>query len=210
MTTATDAITHITRTNLVPLLLERGFTASGTTYRRASGTATQVVNLQRGSKNSVVAASFHLNGGVYLPELDSVIGLPVAEQPDEPSCHVRMRPNVVVETGQDQYVVNRGADAEAFGEATARDLAALIDALDAFVTPENAVAHLSTRLLAQYERVFGWYLHVGDLDAAREFVEGLQERFGEQERRWTIFAARLDVIAQHVRGDTAWREWIDT
>ena len=208
MPTATTTISHITKQHLVPVLVERGFTVSGTTYRRSAGTATQVVTLQRGSKNSVVAASFHLNGGVYLPELDAVIGAPAVEQPDEPSCHVRIRPNDVIESGRDQYLVGPETDAESFGKAAAGDLAALIDALDRFVTPADAVAHLSTRLLAQYERVFGWQLHQGDLADARLFVGALRSRFGE-ERRWAIFVERLDVVSQHVRGDLAWREWIE-
>lgn len=207
MSSATAKITRIFKDDLVPILAERGFVASGTTFRKRSSTATQVVNLQRGSRNSAVSARFHVNGGVYLPALDEVIGAHIVDDPDEPSCHVRLRPNDVVATGHDEYTVTETTDEASFGKATASDLTALIDALEGFEAPEKAVAHLSTKLLTQYERVFGWYLRQNQLDAARLFVSGLRTEFGE-ERRWDIFANHLDAVSHHVRGDVLWRDWM--
>lgn len=206
MASATGMITQMFTDHLIPLLAERGFTRSGSTFRRRLGTATQVVYLQRGPRNTAAFATFFLNGGVYLPALDEVIGRSVIDEPDEPSCHVRLRPDRVVPTGEDQYEVTPETDLEALATRTTVDLAALIDALRGFVEPDDAVAYLSTQLLAQYERVFGWYLATAQVEAARRFVGELEDTFGT-EPRWQIFAEHLDAVSARVTGDTAWREW---
>ncbi len=200
-------ITAIVRTHLKPVLTVRGFTSSGSTFQRRVGEATQVVNVERSSRNGALAARLYINGSVYLPALDAVIGEPVIEDPDEPSCHVRLRPNDADPGAHREYDVTLDTDAESLGEEIARDVTALLDMLDRLRTPQGAVAHLAGHKLAQYERVFGWYLSQNEIDRARLFVKSLHEEFGG-ERRWAIFARRLGDVARRVRGDLSWREWI--
>ena len=203
----TQLITAVVRTHLKPLLTARGFTSSGSTFQRRMAEATQVVNVERSKRNGALAARFYINGSVYLPALDAVIGEPLIEDPDEPSCHVRLRPNDADPGARREYDVTLETDAEALGAEIARDVTALLDMLDGLTTPQAAVAHLAGRRLAQYERVFGWYLSQNELDRTRLFVKSLQEAFGG-ENRWAIFARRLDDIERRVRGDVSWREWI--
>lgn len=202
-----DLITAVVRTHLKPVLTTRGFTPSGSTFRRRVGEATQVVNVERSQRNGALAARFYINGSVYLPALDAVIGQPLIEGPDEPSCHVRLRPNDADPGARREYDVTLDTDADTVGAEVARDVTALLDMLDGLTTPHAAVAHLAGHRLAQYERVFGWYLSQGELDRARLFVKSLHAEFGG-ERRWAIFAERLDTVARRVRGDVSWREWI--
>lgn len=172
------------------------------------GEAAQVVNVERSNRNGALAARFYINGSVYLPALDAVIGEPVIEDPDEPSCHVRLRPNDADPGARREYDVNLDTDAESLGAEIARDVTALLDVLDGLTTPQAAVAHLARRKLAQYERVFGWYLSQNEIDQASLFVKSLHAEFGG-EGRWAIFARRLDDVARRVRSDVSWREWID-
>ena len=202
-----NLITAVVRNHLKPVLTARGFTSSGSTFKRRVGEATQVVNVERSSRNGALAARFYLNGSVYLPALDAVIGEPIIEDPDEPSCHVRLRPNNADPGARREYDVTLDTDAESLGAEIARDVTALLDMLDGLTMPQAAVAHLAGRRLAQYERVFGWYLSHNELDPASRFVKSLHEAFGG-ESRWAIFAGRLDDIARRVRGDVSWREWI--
>ena len=203
----TQLITAVVRTHLKPVLTTRGFKSSGSTFKRRVGEATQVVNVERSSRNGALAARFYINGSVYLPALDAVIGKPLIEDPDEPSCHVRLRPNDADPGARREYDVTLDTDAEALGAEIARDVTALLDVLDGLTTPQAAVAHLAGRKLAQYERVFGWYLSQNELDQASRFVKSLHEEFGG-EGRWAIFARRLDDVARLVRGDVSWRDWI--
>ncbi|WP_435456047.1 DUF4304 domain-containing protein [Variovorax sp. LT2P21] len=189
------------------MLTTRGFTSSGSTFRRRVGEATQVVNVERSSRNGALAARFYINGSVYLPALDAVIGEPIIEDPDEPSCHVRLRPNDADAGARREYDVTLDTDAEALGAEIARDVTALLDMLDGLTTPQGAAAHLAGHKLAQYERVFGWYLSQNELDQASRFVKSLHAEFGG-EGRWAIFARRLDDVACRVRSDVSWREWI--
>lgn len=200
-------ITAVVRTHLKPVLTARGFTSSGSTFKRRVGEATQIVNVERSSRNGALAARFYINGSVYLPAFDAVIGEPIIEDPDEPSCHVRLRPNDADPGACREYDVTLDTDAEALGAEIARDVTALLDMLDDLTTPQGAVAHLARRKLAQYERVFGWYLSRNEIDQASRFVKSLHEEFGG-ERRWAIFAGRLDGVARRVRGDVSWRAWI--
>ena len=171
------------------------------------GEAVQVVNIERSKRNGALAARFYINGSVYLPALDAVIGEPVIEDPDEPSCHVRLRPNDADPGARREYDVTLDTDAESLGAEIARDVTALLDVLDGLTTPQAAVAHLAGRRLAQYDRVFGWYLSQNELDRASRFVKSLHEEFGG-ERRWSIFSGRFDDVARRVRGDVSWRKWI--
>lgn len=200
-------ITAVVRTHLKPLLTTRGFKSSGSTFKRRVGEATQVVNVERSSRNGALAARFYINGSVYLPALDAVIGEPLIEDPDEPSCHVRLRPNDAGPGARREYDVTLDTDAEALGAQIARDVTALLDMLDGLTTPQAAVAHLAGHKLAQYERVFGWYLSQNELDQASRFVKSLHAEFGG-ESRWAIFARRLDDVERRVRSDVSWREWI--
>ena len=203
----TQLITAVVRTHLKPLLTARGFTSSGSTFQRRMAEATQVVNIERSKRNGALAARFYINGSVYIPALDAVVGEPVIEDPDEPSCHVRLRPNDANPAARGEYDVTLDTDAESLGAEIARAVTALLDMLDGMATPQAAVAHLAGRRLAQYERVFGWYLSQNELDRARLFVKSLHDAFGG-ESRWAIFGRRLDDVARRVRGDVAWREWI--
>ena len=65
---------------------------------------------------------------------------------------------------------------------------------------------LARRKLAQYERVFAWYLSQNELEQARLFVKSLHAEFGG-ESRWAIFAGRLDDVARRVQGEVPWRDW---
>ena len=67
-----NLITAVVRTHLKPLLAARGFTSSGPTFKRRVGEATQVVNVERSSRNGALAARFYINGSVYLPALDGL------------------------------------------------------------------------------------------------------------------------------------------
>ena len=69
-----NLITAVVRTHLKPLLAARGFTSSGPTFKRRVGEAVQVVNIERSKRNGALAARFYINGSVYLPALDAVIG----------------------------------------------------------------------------------------------------------------------------------------
>ena len=200
-------ITAVVRTHLKPVLTGRGFKSSGSTFKRRVGEATQVVNVERSSRNGALAARFYINGSVYLPALDAVIGEPIIEDPDEPSCHVRLRPNDADPGARREYDVTLDTDAETLGEEIARDVTALLDMLDGLTTPQAAVAHLAGRRLAQYERVFGWYLGQNELDQVSRFVKSLHAEFGG-ESRWAIFARRLDDVHRRVRLDVSWRDWI--
>lgn len=200
-------ITAVIRTHLKPVLTARGFTSSGSTFKRRVGEATQVVNVERSSRNGALAARFYINGSVYLPALDAVIDEPLIEDPDEPSCHVRLRPSDADPGARREYDVTLDSDAEALGAEIARDVTGLLDMLDGLTTPQAAVAHLAGRRLAQYERVFGWYLSQDELAQARLFVKSLHEEFGG-EKRWAIFARRLDDVARHAEGDVRWGDWI--
>ena len=200
-------ITAIVRAHLKPVLTARGFTSSGSTFKRWAREATQVVNVERSSRNGALAARFYINGSVYLPALDAVIGEPLIEDPDEPSCHVRLRPNDADSDARRDYDVTLDTEAESLGAEIARDVTALLEMLNGLTTPQAAVAHLAGRKLAQYERVFGWYLSQNELDQASRFVKSLHAEFGG-ESRWAIFADRLDGVARRVRGDVSWREWI--
>jgi hypothetical protein len=171
------------------------------------GEATQVVNVERSSRNGALAARFYINGSVYIPALDAVIGELIIEDPDEPSCHVRLRPNDADPGARREYDVTLDTDAEAPGAEIARDVTALLDVLDGLTTPQAAIEHLAGRKLAQCERVFGWYLSQNELDQARLFVKSLHEEFGGQ-RRWAIFAGRLDDVELRVRSDVSWRDWM--
>lgn len=202
-----DLITAVVRTHLKPLLTARGFKSSGSTFKRRVGEATQVVNVERSSRNGALAARFYINGSVYLPALDAVIGEPLIEDPDEPSCHVRLRPNDADPGARREYDVTLDTDAESLGAEIARDVTALLDMLDGLTTPQAAIEHLAGRKLAQYERVFSWYLSQNELDQARHFVKSLFEEFGGQSR-WAIFGRRLDDVAGRVRGGLSWRECI--
>ncbi|RZI63079.1 MAG: DUF4304 domain-containing protein, partial [Variovorax sp.] len=71
-----NLITAVVRTHLKPLLAARGFTSSGSTFKRRVGEAVQVVNIERSKRNGALAARFYINGSVYLPALDAVIGEP--------------------------------------------------------------------------------------------------------------------------------------
>ena len=193
-----NLITAVVRNHLKPVLTTRGFTSSGPTFKRRVGEATQVVNVERSSRNGALAARFYINGSVYLPALDAVIGEPVIEDPDEPSCHVRLRPNDADPGVRREYDVTLDTDAESLGAEIARDVTALLDMLDGLTTPQAAVAHLAGRKLAQYERVFGWYLSQNELDRARLFLKPLHDKFGG-EGRWAIFAGRLDDVARGLR-----------
>ncbi|AMM23970.1 DUF4304 domain-containing protein [Variovorax sp. PAMC 28711] len=179
----------------------------GSTFKRRVGEATQIVNVERSSRNGALAARFYINGSVYLPALDAVIGEPLIEDPDEPSCHVRLRPNDADPDARREYDVTLDTDADSLGAEIASDVTALLDMLDGLTTPQAAVAHLAGRRLAQYERVFGWYLSQNELDLASRFVKSLHAEFGG-ERRWAIFAGRLDDVARRVRGDISCREWV--
>jgi hypothetical protein len=202
-----NLITAVVRTHLKPVLTTRGFTSSGSTFKHRVGEATQVVNVERSSRNGALAARFYINGSVYLPALDAVIGEPVIEDPDEPSCHVRLRPNDAEPGSRREYDVTPDTGAESLGAEIARDVTALLDMLDGLTTPQAAVAHLAGRRLAQYERVFGWYLSQNEVDQARRFVKSLHEAFG-RESRWAIFAGQLDDVERRVRGEVTWREWV--
>ena len=202
-----NLITAVVRTHLKPLLAARGFTSSGPTFKRRVGEAVQVVNIERSKRNGALAARFYINGSVYLPALDAVIGEPVIADPDEPSCHVRLRPNDADPGARREYDVSLDTDAQSLGADVARDVTALLDMLDGLTTPQAAVAHLAGRRLAQYERVFGWYLSQNEIDQTSRFVKSLHAEFGG-ERRWAIFAGRLDDVAHRVRGDVSWSEWI--
>ena len=202
-----NLITAVVRTHLKPLLAARGFTSSGPTFKRRVGEAVQVVNIERSKRNGALAARFYINGSVYLPALDAVIGEPIIEDPDEPSCHVRLRPEDADPGARREYDVTLDTDAEALGAEVARDVTALLDMLDGLTTPQAAVAYLAGRKLAEYERVFGWYLSQNELDRASCFVKSLYKEFGG-ESRWAIFAGRLDGVARRVRGDVSWRAWI--
>ena len=202
-----NLITAVVRTHLKPVLTARGFKSSGSTFKRRMGEATQVVNVERSSRNGALSARFYINGSVYLPALDAVIGEPIIEDPDEPSCHVRLRPNDADSGARREYDVTLETDAEALGAEVARDVTALLDMLDGLTTPQAAIAHLAGHKLAQYERVFGWYLSQNELDQACLFVRSLHTEFGG-ERRWVIFSGRLDDVARRVRGDVSWRDWI--
>ena len=163
--------------------------------------------MERSSRNGAFAARFYINGSVYLPALDAVIGEPLIEDPDEPSCHVRLRLNDADPGARREYDVTLDTDVEALGAEVAPDVTALLDMLDGLTTPQAAVAHLARRRLAQHERVFGWYLSQNEIDRARLFVKPLHDEFGG-ENRWAIFARRLDDVARQVRGDGSWREGI--
>ena len=202
-----NLITAVVRTHLKPLLIARGFAPVGSTFQRRLAEATQVVNVDRSKRNGALAARFFINGSVYIPALDAVIGEPVIEDLDEPSCHVRLRPNDANPGSRREYDVTLDTDAEALGAEVARDVTALLGMLDGLTTPQAAVAHLAGRKLAQYERVFGWYLSQNEFDQASRFVKSLHAEFGG-EGRWAIFSRRLDDVARRVRGDVSWREWI--
>lgn len=197
-----NLITAVVRAHLKPVLTTRGFTSSGSTFKRRVGEATQVVNVERSSRNGALAARLYINGSVYLPALDAVIGEPIIEDPDEPSCHVRLRPNDADPGARREYDVTLDTDAESLGAEIARDVTALLDGL---TTPQAAIAHLAGRKLAQYERVFGWYLSQNEFDQARRFVKSLHAEFGG-EGRWAIFPGRLDDVARRVRGSVSWRD----
>ncbi len=202
-----NLITAIVRTHIRPLLIDRGFTASGSNFTRRLDQAVQVVNVQRSTRNGALAARFFLNGSVYLPALDAVVGEPILEDPDEPSCHVRLRPDDADPEARPEYDVTAETDAASLGAEVARDLGALLDAIDGLATPQAAVAHLSGRKLAQYQRVVAWYLSQNEVEAARRFVRSLHAAFGA-ENRWEIFARKLDEVALRVRTDVAWRDWV--
>jgi hypothetical protein len=136
-----------------------------------------------------------------------VIGEPLIEDPDEPSCHVRLRPNDADPGARQEYDVTFDTGAAALGAEIARAVTALLDMLDGLTTPQAAVAHLAGRRLAQYERVFGWYLSQNELDRASRFVKSLHAEFSG-ESRWAIFTRRLDDVARRVRGDVSWHEWV--
>lgn len=205
MTSAT--VTRIVREHLVPTLVERGFRRSGTTFRRPVAEVVQVVQVQRSTRNGPAASRFYLNGSVYVPVLDELLGVPARPEPDEPSCHVRLRPHDVLAAAPAHYDVTTGADAETVGPAAARDLVALVLALDGLTTAGAAVGELAGHGLAQYERVFGWYVSHGREEAARDFVGDLHARFGA-ERRWAIFADHLDAVAATVGSGADWRTWV--
>ena len=190
-------ITAVVRTHLKPLLTTRGFKSPGSTFKRRVGEATQVVNVERSSRNGALAARFYINGSVYLPALDAVIGEPLIEDPDEPSCHVRLRPNDADPDARREYDVTLDTEAESLGAEIARDVTALLEMLNGLTTPQAAVAHLAGRKLAQYERVFGWYLSQNELDQARLFAKSLYAGFGG-EGRWAIFRGRLDKLRRRV------------
>ncbi|MDP9899083.1 DUF4304 domain-containing protein [Variovorax ginsengisoli] len=205
--TPSKLIAAVVRTHLKPFLTARGFTSAGSTFQRRLAEATQVVNVERSKRNGALAARFYINGSVYLPALDAVIGDPLVEDPGEPSCHVRLRPNDANPGARREYDVTLDTDGDALGAEIARDVTALLDMLDGLTTPQAAIAHLAGRKLAQYERVFGWYLSQNELDHASRFVKSLHAEFGG-EGRWAIFARRLDEVERGVRGDVSWREWI--
>lgn len=201
------AVTRLVREHLVPVLAGRCFRRAGSTFRRSAGETVQVVQVQRSTRNGPAVARFYLNGSVYVPALDEVLGAPVRTEPDEPSCHLRWRPHDVLPYAPAHYDVAADTEADAVGAAAARDLAGLLDALDGLTTADAVVDELSGRALAQYERVVGWYLSHDRADDARVFVADLHERFGA-ERRWEILARRLDAVADRVGGDADWRSWL--
>jgi len=71
---------------LAPALKQRGFKKSGATWRRGSGDAIEVLNLQ----GSQWGPSFYVNLGVYFRALGD------RDQPTEYQCHVRTRLDEIV------------------------------------------------------------------------------------------------------------------
>ena len=202
--TASTVITAIIKAHLAPLLKSRGFTGRGATYCRKWGETIQIVYLQRGAGGSGV---LYLNGGAYVGALDRLLGYPVVEAQQESQCHVRLRPQDIDADAPARYDITSDSDGDRLGAQIVGDLAQLLDALDGFDGPDAAVRHLAQRRLAQYERVFGWFLHNGETAAARDFVRGLHTHFGG-EARWANLAGKLDAVAAHLGHDADWRAWI--
>lgn len=205
---ALELVTSILKKRVRPVLVERGFRGTGATLRRPIGEAIQVVRLQRDTRNTAWSARLFLNGGCYLPALDSQLGRPVLSDPGESSCHVRMRPNDVVAGVEQFYEVTPATGVDELSDQIVRHLAAMLAALDELSTSDAAADWLAERRLTEYEVVFGWYLGHHRTADARRFVTGLHDHFGDQ-ARWAIFAARLDAVAAQAGSSVDWRDWLD-
>jgi len=97
-----------------------------------------VVRLQRDTRNTAWSARLFLNGGCYLPALDSQLGRPVLSDPGESSCHVRMRPNDVVAGVEQFYEVTPATGVDELSDQIVRHLAAMLAALDELSTSDAA------------------------------------------------------------------------
>lgn len=194
---ATAVVSVLVRDWIAPLMKTRGYLGRGPTWRRSEGPFVHVINLQRRKGNSWHRAEFYLNGAVYVRALDELLGARVLSVPQEYNGHVRLRPNELPGSMPQSHTVTPDTDVQAVGPIVAANLTALIDAIEGLATVDDVVDYLSQNLLEQYEQVFAWYLHSGRDAEAQDFVAGLFERFGDQDR-WKIFARKLEEVAAHL------------
>lgn len=199
-TPATKTVSTVVSDWLAPLLKSRGYVRQGTTWRQDAPPLVRVFELQRHHRSTATEAEFYLNASVYATPLAEMLGAPALPSPDEPSCHLRMRPEDVQDTLPPCFRVRAGhvgEDAATLGPAVVEVATVMLDRLAEFTTVDDVVDVLSHHLLAAYEQVYGWYLHTGRPEAAKDFADGLHDQFGGQ-TRWRVFDERLRRVAERV------------
>ena len=201
-----EIITAAVRGHVRPFVRERGFRGLGPTFRRTVGETEQMIQVQRSHITSTDGLVY-LNGMIYVPALDELLGLPARTASDEWRCHITLRPDSVDEHAESRVLVKPDSGVEDVADSAVRGIEVLLSRLDTVTTATDTVELLSHLKLYQFERVIGWFLRHDQHDRARAFVVDLYDTFGN-ESRWDALARRIDDAVAHVSPTTPWRSWI--
>lgn len=201
-----DIITSAVRDTVRPYLLEQGFFLEGTKFRRSIGEIVQLVEFQRHGVSGS-QGSLYLNGFIFVPAIDDLLGRPASPAAGGPHFALFFRPDQIDRDVESPIRVTQTITPAELAFEAKRGLDLILGRMATITTAADAVDYASRQRLTNYQGVFAWYLHQNQLERARAFVAELHGHYGSQPR-WNIFAENLDAVAASTSPSTHWRAWI--
>lgn len=149
-----DIITTAVRDTLKPYLREQGFEAHGTKFLRPGGETNQTVEIQRhgvGGAQGMV----YLNGRIYLPAVDELLGPPAPPHAVRLPCVIMFRPRQIDDSIKTPIRITQECDPVEVAAEAVRGIDVLLGKMATITTTADAVDHLSGKKLTSYAGVFG-------------------------------------------------------
>jgi len=175
-------------------LTKHGFTKKNLNFSKITDNLIYIINFQKSSGNSADNVMFYVNCGIYAGELAQIQSREILTAPQEVDCHFRARIEEIAQSVPDRFSITSDTNMDDLTKMLLNGLEDVIHFYDTMTSARSLVDYYTSGpYLHLSEESFHLLLQSNDVQAAKHFLNALQEKYGI-ESRWSIFENKYKVI----------------
>jgi len=175
-------------------LSKHGYLKKNLNFYKTKENLIYIFNFQKSSGNTSDKVMFYINCGVYSTELARLQSREIKTAPAEAECHFRSRIEEIDESAPERFSITLETNMDHFKKELLHFLGEAVDFFDTITSAKLIVDHyISKSSLHLSEEIFHFLLQSDDILTAKNYLSGLQVKYGS-ENRWIIFEKKYEAI----------------